>query len=111
MARAPGGRWAAVPGPPPPHTDMYTAEGAPPRPAPPRPSLSITPIFLPKSLSEAQLEPVDLSLKAAAPPLVTSTSGAFKPAPSGGLAAVIEKLPLSKVSLDTGSVRHCQLHC
>ena len=70
--------------------DMFPGRAAPPHRLPPRPSLSITPIFLPKHLSEDQLEPVDLSLKAPPrPEMVTPAAVA-----AVGLAAVLEKLPL-----------------
>jgi len=99
---------------------MYsTARPAPPPRLPPRPSLSITPIFLPKSIADSdqlepiemrnkwsqlvprdsdQLEPVDLSLKRR-PSMSVEVEMVSSPrvAPMG-LAAVLEKLPLASLA-------------
>ena len=113
---------------------MYTSpRPAPPPRLPPRPSLSITPIFLPKSIADSdqlepigskwsqlvprnlpdsdQLEPVDLSLKrrpSMSVEVEMVTPGA-RVAPVG-LAAVLEKLPLASLAHCEATERHRREH-
>jgi len=111
---------------------MYTSpRPAPPPRLPPRPSLSITPIFLPKSIADSdqlepigskwsqlvprnlpdsdQLEPVDLSLKRRPSMSVEVEMVTPRVAPVG-LAAVLEKLPLASLAHCEATERHRREH-
>jgi len=113
---------------------MYTTpRPAPPPRLPPRPSLSITPIFLPKNIADTdhlepigskwsqlvprslpdsdQLEPVDLSVKRRPSMSVTEVEMVTpRVGQSVGLAAVLEKLPLASLAHCEATERHRREH-